>query len=104
MVVLQNKLEQLFKAGLAGGHYDNGAEVSSDTEEVNFVHWLLFHFPLFSLFCFITLLDGYSDKWNRKEVGVKGIKHFETFEWSRFLFSFFLPVILTAVNASTVWH
>lgn len=35
LVVLQNKLEQLFRAGLAGGHYDNGAEASSDTEEVN---------------------------------------------------------------------
>lgn len=35
LVILQNKLEQLFKAGLAGGQYDNGAEVSSDTEEVS---------------------------------------------------------------------
>lgn len=34
MLALQNKLEQLFRAGLAGGHYDNGAEASSDTEEV----------------------------------------------------------------------
>lgn len=33
LLVLQNKLEQLFRAGLAGGHYDNGAEASSDTEE-----------------------------------------------------------------------
>ncbi|XP_046649449.1 pleckstrin homology-like domain family B member 1 isoform X1 [Daphnia pulicaria] len=33
LVALQSKLEQLFRAGLAGGHYDNGAEASSDTEE-----------------------------------------------------------------------
>jgi len=40
LVALQSKLEQLFRAGLAGGHYDNGAEASSDTEEVNSI----FHF------------------------------------------------------------
>ena len=36
LVLLQNKLEQLFRAGLASGQeYDNGAEASSDTEEVS---------------------------------------------------------------------